>query len=46
MSYVQVLHEEWAEWKVDDAMAILKVPASAMIVVQIGKRNYFKVNFQ
>jgi len=27
-------------------MAILKVSASAMIVVQIGKRNYFKVNFQ
>ena len=40
------IDEEWAEWKVDDAMAILKVPASAMIVVQIGKRNYFKVNFQ
>ena len=42
----KALDGEWAEWKVDDAMAVLKVPAGAMIVVQVGKRNYFKVNFQ
>jgi tyrosyl-tRNA synthetase len=42
----KALDGEWTEWKVDDAMAVLKVPAGAMIVVQVGKRNYFKVNFQ
>lgn len=43
---IKAIDEEWGEWKIDDAMATLKVPSNAMIVVQIGKRNYFKVNFQ
>ena len=33
------------EWKVDDPQAVIKISGSDSLLVQVGKRNYFKVNF-
>ena len=42
---IKQLDAEWMEWKVDDATGILKIQGNDSFIIQIGKRQFFKVNF-
>ncbi len=44
-SNIQQNENGLSEWKVDDASAELKISDATKLLVQVGKRNFFKVNF-